>query len=155
MADPAAPNSPESTVRRRWPVARFLTGLALTIASLMTLVLFVVTAVVRSDGPTPRLGEVQDAHTGFVFEVDNEALDDALDDRMNHESRVLGSLGAVASCMAFVLGWWLWRPPWRQGDRGVRRAWTVIAAAGLSLAAAVPILVVVGLLYRSYLSLFE
>jgi hypothetical protein len=155
MAATETPDSPESAVRRRWPVSRFLTGLALTIASLMTLVLFVLTAVVRSDGPTPRLGKVQDARTGFVFEVDNEALDDALDDRMNHENRVLGSLGAVASCIAFVLGWWLWRPPWRQRDRGVRRAWTVLAAAALSLAAAVAILVVAGLLYRSYLSLFE
>ena len=93
--------------------------------------------------------------TGSCVDVDQDALDQAFEDDINHSNRVIGTLGALTSTTALVLGWRLWRSPRVRRNRPVRRARTIIAAACLSPLAAVPIFVLVVVLYWSYDSIFE
>ena len=118
--------------------------------------LFLWSAVVpyHYERSAPPIGEVCSL-TGQCFEVDQEALDQAFEDDMNHDNRVIGILGAITSCTALVLGWRLWRSPWRQGKHAGRRARIVLLAACLSPVAAVPVFVAIGLLVWSYYAALE
>jgi hypothetical protein len=136
-------------VKRGWSSAGVLVGLALNIAGLVMLAVSVWAAVVPEHYESPgEIGTVCDAATGFCFEVDDEALDQAFEDDLNRSNRIVGSLGATTSCAALIVGWRMWRRPWRQGGQAAHRARTVVAAAGLSPIAAVPIFVTAGALYR-------
>jgi hypothetical protein len=161
-ADASIPELLGHAIGRHLTSVRMTAGLALTIASLGMLGLFVWSAVVpyHYERSTPPIGEVcyTDGHTTATlgcFEFDQDASDQAFEDEMNHSNRVIGILGAITSCTALVLGWRAWRAPWRQGERAGRRARIVLAATCLSPLAAVPIVMAVAGLYWSYGSTFE
>jgi hypothetical protein len=71
------------------------------------------------------------------------------------EDRLMGTVGALVSLAALVLGWRVWRPTWRQGRRAGRRGRFVVAAVCLSPVAAFSILMAFAGLYRSYHAIFE
>lgn len=155
-SDASIPELLGRAIGRHLTSTRITAGLALTLASLGMLGLFLWSAVVpfHYESSGPPIGEVCFT-TGGCIEVDQDASDQAFEDDMNHSNRVIGVLGALTSGAAFVLGWRLWRSPWRQGKQADRRGRTVLAAACLSPVAAVPIFVAVGVLYWSYSSAFE
>lgn len=141
---------------------RTIGGLALMIASVAMLGLFVWGAVVpfHSERTTSSLGEVCVTNGATLttlgcYEVDEDRLDQAFEDDINHSNRVIGVLGATTSCAALVLGWRTWRGPWRRRKPVGRRARSVIAAVCLSPLAAIAIFVAVTGLYWWYSSLFE
>jgi hypothetical protein len=148
-------------VGRHGTSVRTIGGLALTIASLGMLGVFVWGAMVpyHYERSTPPIGEVCAVDGATVnlgcFEVDQDALDQAFEDDINHSNRVIGLLGAITSCTALLLGWHLWRGPWRQRQQPARRVRVVVAAACLSPVAAVAIFATVGGLYWCYSSTFE
>lgn len=71
------------------------------------------------------------------------------------EDRLMGTVGALVSLAALVLGWRVWRPTWRQGRRAGRRGRFVAAAVCLSPVAAFSILMAFAGLYRSYDAIFK
>ena len=156
MADASLPELLGHAIGRHLPGARTAAGLALTIAALGTLGVSIWGALVpfHYDSTAPPLGEVCFT-TGGCVKVDQDGLDQAFEDDINHSNRVIGTLGALTSTAALVVGWRLWRSPWKHRNPTVRRARTVIAAACLSPLAAAPIFALVVLLYWSYDSLFE
>ena len=148
---------------------RTIGGLALTIASLGMLGLFVWGAAVpfHYESSTPPLGEICYPDGGPAvtvgcievdqdrLEVDQDRLDQAFEDDINHSNRVIGTLGAITSCAALLLGWRSWRGPWRRHRQVGRRARVFVTAACLSPVAAIPIFAAVGGLYWCYSSTFE
>ena len=134
---------------------RIVAGLAVTIASVGLLALFVWAAVVpfQYESSGPPITQACDAKTGQCFSVDQDALDEAFEDDMNRSNRFIGGLGAVTSCAAFVLGWRVWRPSWRRRGPAARSVRLVVAAACLSPVAAVVVFVAVAGLAWSYDSL--
>lgn len=156
MADASLPELLGRAIGRHLPDARIAAGLALTVAALGMLGVFLWGALMpfHYDSTGPPIGQVCST-TGSCVDVDQDALDQAFEDDINHSNRVIGTLGALTSTTALVLGWRLWRSPRKRPNRPVRRARTIIAAACLSPLAAVPIFVLVVILYWSYDSIFE
>lgn len=155
LADLSLPELLGRTVGRHLEAARIVAGLALTIAALGLLALFVQGAVVpfRYERSGPPIGEVCVAQTGQCFTVDQDAIDEAFEDDMNRSNRFIGALGAVTSGAALVVGWRLWRPSWRRRRPATRGARLVVAAACLSPVAAAAVFAVVAVLHWSYSSL--
>ena len=161
-ADASLPELLGYAIGRHVASVRTTAGLALMIASLGMLGLFVWSALVpfHSERSTPPIGEVcvtydATAPTVGCFDVDEDRLDQSFEDDINRSNRVIGTLGAITSGAALVLGWHVWRGPWRQRKQGGRRARIVLAAACLSPVAAIAIFVPVGGLYWCYSSTFE
>jgi hypothetical protein len=161
-ADASIPELVGHAIGRHLTSVRITGGLALTIASVGMLGLFLWAAVVpyHYERSTPPIGEVcftngRTATTVGCFEVDQDALDQSFEDDMNHSNRVIGIFGALTSCTALVLGWRAWRSPWRQRTRAGRRVRLVLAAACVSPVAALSIGVAVAGLSWTYSSAFE
>jgi hypothetical protein len=161
-ANGSLPELVRHTTDRHATSVRTTAGLALTIASLGMLSVFVWGAMVpfHYERSTPPLGEVcytdgATATTLGCFYVDQDRLDQAFEDDINHSNRVIGTVGAITSCTGLLLGLHLWRGHWRQRKHVGRKARTVVVAACLSPVAAIPIVVATGGLYWCYSSTFE
>ena len=153
-ADVSIPEVVGHAMGRHLTSVRIAIGLAVTLASLGMLGLFLWGAVVpyHYERSTPPIGVVcftydRTGTTVDCLEPDQDALDQAFEDDINRSNRLLGVLGALASCTALGLAWRVWRAPWKQRKRAGRRARLVLAAACLAPVAAVPIGVAVAALH--------
>jgi len=90
-----------------------------------------------------------------IDEEDREEIAQSRERELNRENRVMGTVGALISCTALVLGWRAWRRPWKQGKRAGRRGRFVLAAVCLSPVAAFSILMAFAGIYRAARAIFE